>query len=60
MIAREVLQLLEAQAEQSLRRLEGGLDDAVELEIRLDGRLIEIVARHAHLIGIDSASPMAR
>ena len=57
MIAREILQLLEAQAEQPVRRLERGLDDAVELEVGLDRRLVEIVARHAHLLGIIAPVP---
>ena len=40
-----------------MRRLEQDLDDPVELEIGLDRRLIEIVTRHADLIGIIAPVP---
>ena len=40
-----------------MRRLERRLDDAVELEVGLDDRLVEVVARHAHLLGVVAPVP---
>jgi hypothetical protein len=47
----------EAQAEQAVGGVERRLDDAVELEVRLDGRLVEVATRLAQLGPRSSASP---
>ena len=57
MIAGNVLQLREAQAEQAVGRLERGLDHPLELEIRLDLRLVDVVALAAHLLGVVAPVP---
>ena len=48
---------LERQAEQPARRFERRLDHLVELEVRLDLGLVEIVARLAQLLGVVAPVP---
>src|SRR3984893_172527 len=52
-----VFALLEAQAEQPVRGVERRLYDPLELEIRLDRRLIHIAAQLAQLLGIIAPVP---
>ena len=54
---RNAFQLLEAQTEQPCRRVEGGLDDPVQLQIGLGRRLIDIVQALAQLLGVIAPVP---
>src|SRR5262249_17530855 len=47
----------EGEAEQALRRVEGRLYDVVELQIRLEIRLVEIVTRLAQLLRVIAPVP---
>ena len=54
---RDVGARLEAQAEQPVRGVERRLDHVVELEVRLDRRLVDVVARLAQLLGVVAPVP---
>ncbi len=47
----------EGQAEQPVRGVEGGLDDAVELQVGLDRGLVDVVARLAQLLRVGAPVP---
>src|SRR6516162_1096211 len=52
-----VVATLEGQAEQAVRGVERGLDDALELEIRLDRRLVDVAARLTQLLRVVAPIP---
>src|SRR5262249_57793322 len=47
---RDAVATLEGQAEQAVRGVERSLDDLLELEVRLDRRLVDVAARLAQLL----------
>ena len=57
MIARRVPDLGEVEPEQAVRGVEGGLDDALELEVGLDLGLVEVVLAAAQLLGVVAPVP---
>ena len=57
MVDGHAVQLVEAQAEQAARRVEGRLDHLVELQIRLDLRLVEGVLALPQLFGVVAPVP---
>ena len=54
---RDAVATLEGQAEQAVRGVERGLDDLLELEIRLDRRLVDVAARLAQLLRVVAPVP---
>ena len=54
---RDAVATLEGQAKQAVRGVERGLDDALELQIRLDRRLVDIAARLAQLLRVVAPVP---
>src|SRR5262249_20939118 len=54
---RDAVATLEGQAEQAVRGIERGLDDPLELEIRLDRRLVDVAARLAQLLPLVAPVP---
>src|SRR6266446_3333221 len=54
---RDAVATLEGQAKQAVRGVERGLDDALELQIRLDRRLVDVAARLAQLFGVVAPVP---
>src|SRR5260221_6946834 len=54
---RDAVATLEGQAKQAVRGVERGLDDALELQIRLDRRLLDVAARLAQLFGVVAPVP---
>src|SRR5215471_9509272 len=54
---RDAVATLEGQAEQAVRGMERGLDDPLELEIRLDRRLVDVAARLAQLLRVVAPVP---
>ncbi len=54
---RHIGALGEAQPEQAFRRVEGGLDHPLEIEVRLDRGLIDVAASLAQLLGVVAPVP---
>src|SRR6266849_5238616 len=54
---RDAVATLEGQAKQAVRGVERGLDDALELQIRLDRRLVDVAARLAQLLRVVAPVP---
>ena len=49
---RDPVAAFEGQSEQAVRGVEGSLDDAVELEVRLDRRLVDVATQLAQLLRV--------
>src|SRR5215813_402130 len=54
---RNAVATLEGQAEEAVRGVERGLDDLLELEVRLDCRLVDVAARLAQLLRVVAPVP---
>src|SRR3954451_8160410 len=54
---RDALATFEGHTEQAVRGVERRLDDAVELEVRLDRRLVDVAAHLAQLLGVVAPVP---
>src|SRR5215471_14371082 len=54
---RDAVATLKGQAEQAVRGVERGLDDLLELEVRLDRRLVDVAARLAQLLRVVAPVP---
>src|SRR4029450_10184654 len=54
---RDPLATLEGESEQTVCRVEGGLDDALKLEVRLDRAFLDVAARLAQLFRVVAPVP---